>query len=272
MENYRIIFIGTPEFGAIILKKLIKDYKPILVITNPDKPKGRKNVITQSPVKQLAIKNNIPVQHDFENLECDLIITAAYGKIIPKDIIELPKYGCLNVHPSLLPKYRGASPIQTAILNGEKETGVSIMLMDEKMDHGPILAQIKHRIDDKDYPTLEKELAEKGAELLLDIISKYIEGKIKPKEQDHNKATFCKIIKKEDGLIDFNKSPKDLERQVKAFNPWPGVFTFDKKSGKRIKILEVKVFNNELIIKKVQPEGKKPMDYNDYLKGYDKLF
>jgi len=270
MENYKIVFIGTPRFGAIVLEKLIPIYKPILVITNPDKPRGRNNTVSPSPVKELALKNNIPVQHDFNNIECDLIITAAYGKIIPENILNIPTYKAINIHPSLLPKYRGPSPIQTAILNGEKETGVSIMVMDKEMDHGPILAQTKHKI--AGYPTLEKELAEKGAELLIDIIPKYIKGEIKPKEQDHTKATFSKIIKKEDGKIDWNKSSQEIEQQVKAFNPWPGTFTFDKKSGKRIKILEVKVSNNELIIEKVQPEGKKPMDYNDYLKGNDKLF
>jgi len=270
MENYKIVFIGTPKFGAVILEKLIKHYKPVLVITNPDKPKGRNNIITPSPVKELALKHNIPVQHNFNDINCDLIITAAYGKIIPEKIIDTPKYGSINVHPSLLPKYRGVSPIQTAILNGEKQTGVTIMLMDKEIDHGPILAQLKHKI--ADYPTLEKELAKKGADLLIEVIPKYIKGKIKPQEQDHTKATFTKIIKKGDGKIDWNKSPQEIERQVKAFNPWPGTFTFDKKSGKRVKILEVEISNNELLIKKVQPEGKKPMDYNDYLKGNDKLF
>ncbi len=270
MENYKIVFIGTPEFGAIILKELIKEHEPVLVITNPDKPKGRNNIITPSLVKELAQKLNIPVQHDFKNIEADLIITAAFGKIIPKHIIDLPKYGCLNVHPSLLPKYRGASPIQTAILNGEEETGVSIMLMDEKMDHGPVLSQIKHKIDNKDYNTLSKELAEKGAQLLIETIPKYLKGEIKPKEQNHDKATFTKIIKKEDGKIDWSRTPQEIERQIRAFNPWPGTFTFLK--DKRIKILEAEVINNELVIKKVQPEGKRPMSYEDYLKAHDKLF
>lgn len=270
MENYKIAFIGTPDFGAIILKELIKHYRPVLVITNPDKPKGRKNIIAPSPVKELALKHNIPVQHDFKNIEADLIITAAFGKIIPKEIIELPKYGCLNVHPSLLPKYRGASPIQTAILNGEKETGITIMLMDEKMDHGPVLAQIKHKIDNKDYPTLSKELAEKGAELLIQTIPKWLKGEIKPKKQEHKKATFTKIIKREDGRIDWNKTPQEIERQIRAFNPWPGTFTFS--NDRRIKILEAEIVNNELSIKKVQPEGKRPMSYEDFKKGYGQLF
>lgn len=276
MENPRIIFIGTPEFGAIILEKLVlANYKPVLVITNPDEPVGRKQVLTPPPVKLIAQKYGIPVIQKLEIKENpDLIIVAAYGKIIPKEILNTAKYGAINVHPSLLPKYRGASPIQTAILNGDKKTGVTIMLMDEKMDHGPILMNKEFGIMNNDsYKTLSEKLANMGAVLLIETIPRYLDREITPKEQEHSKATFTKIIKKDDGLIDWSKKPEDIERQIRAFNPWPGSFTFVEKNGKklRVKILEAEVLDNKLVIKKVQPEGKKEMPYEEYLLGYPKI-
>jgi methionyl-tRNA formyltransferase len=261
-----------------------------LVISAPDKPVGRKQIITPPSVKLMAQKYNIAVEQpvkikdlklEIGNLQPDIVVVAAYGQIIPKEILDIPKFGCLNVHPSLLPKYRGASPIQSAILSGDEKTGITIMLMDEKMDHGPIIAQQELEFSaqggltsDWQFPKLHDELAKLGAKLLIDTIPKYISGKIKPKEQDHSKATFTKILKKEDGLISWSKKPEEIERQIRAFNPWPGTFTFIKKDDKliRVKILEVEISsNNELIIKKVQPEGKKEMPYEDFLKGYPKL-
>lgn len=237
----RIIFLGTGEFGTIILQGLVKNnYKPILV-------------------------------HDFkeiEKLKPDLVIVASYGKIIPKEILEIPKYGCLGVHPSLLPKYRGPSPIQTTILNGDKETGVTIFLMDEEMDQGKIISNSKFLISKKfTYPKLSQKLAELGAKLLVETIPKWVKGEIKTKPQDESKAFYTKILKREDGKIDWSKPAQEIERQIRAFYPWPGSFTFWK--NKRIKILEAEVSkNNKLIIKKLQPEGKKAMTLEEFKRGH----
>jgi len=287
----KIIFMGTPEFGAIILEGLIKNnYKPALVITAPDKPVGRKQILTPPLVKIIAQKYKIPVEQPKKvlnyklqatRMKPDLIIIAAYGEIIPKEILEIPKHGCLNVHPSLLPKYRGPSPIQAVILNGDKETGTTIILIDEKMDHGPIIANRQLPISDPKITTdeLSKELAALSIDLLVEIIPKWINGEIKARPQDKSKATYTKIIKKEDGKINWKKSAIEIERQIRAFYPWPGTFTFWK--GKRIKILKaeasktapennlaIKCGKDYLIIKKLQPEGKKPIEINDFLRGH----
>jgi methionyl-tRNA formyltransferase len=291
----KIIFLGTPEFGAVILKKLAESpYKPFLVVTAPDKPLGRKKILTPPPVKIIARQYNIPVEQPdkIKNLKSkiekgkpDLIITAAYGQIIPKEILKIPKYGCLNVHPSLLPKHRGPSPIQTAILNGDKKTGATIILMDEKIDHGKIISNFQFPISNKKitYKELNKKLAYLGAELLIETIPKWINRKIQAVKQDESKATYTKIIKKEDGKIDWSEPAEIIERKIRAFDPWPATFTFFKKSDKilRVKILEAeaaekkidgklcfKCGKNYLIIKKLQPAGKKPMTAEEFLKGY----
>ena len=258
IKEIKIIFLGRGLFGEIILKGLISaGYRPILA----------------DDFKKIKI------------LEPDLVVIASYGRIIPREILKIPKYGCLNVHGSLLPKYRGPSPIQTAILNGDKETGVTIILMDEKIDHGDIVANSKFnpaKCGTKfTYEQLLKELASLGAKLLVETIPKWIAGEIKPKPQDEKKATYTKIIKKEDGKIDWSKPADEIERQIRAFNPWPGTFTFWKKNNKviRVKILEAEVSqptadqpkagkDNKLIIKKLQPEGKKPMTFEDFKRGH----
>jgi len=278
----KIIFLGTPEFGAIILEGLIKNnYSPVLVITAPDKPVGRKQILTSPPVKKIAEKYNITVTQpekikeaaiEIKNLNPDLIICAAYGQIIPKEILEIPKHGCLNIHPSLLPKYRGASPIQTVILNGDKETGVTIILMDEKMDHGPIIDQTKYKIpDDINHKELDSALAKQGAHLLVKTLPKWINGEIEAKTQDESNATYTKVLKKEDGKIEWKKSAEEIERQIRAFCPWPGTFAFIKHKNKilRVKILEAGISKEKkLIIKKLQPEGKKIMTLEEFKKGY----
>lgn len=311
----KIVFMGTPEFGAIILEGLIRaGYRPVLVVTTPDKPVGRKQIITPLPVKISAQKYNIPISQPeriencklkIENLKPDLGIVAAYGQIIPKEILDIPKFGFLNVHPSLLPKYRGSSPIQSAILNGDKKTGVTIILMDEKMDHGGIIFNFKLLISNKKitYPELQKELAEKGAKLLSETIPKWLKGVIKPKAQDESKITYTKILKKEDGKVDWRKSAEEIERQIRAFDPWPGSYTFWEKSGKavQIKILKARVLEspssvkypvgkalvvpqNELgvqcgkgflsgagdflVIEKLQMEGGKEMNSEEFLRGH----
>ncbi len=225
----KIVFIGTPEFGAIILDRLCQnEYKPVLVITAPDKPVGRKQVITSSPVKITAQKYKIPVaqpeniqnlKSEIKKLKPDLAIVAAYSQIIPKDILDIPKFGFLNVHPSLLPKYRGPSPIQYAILNGDKETGVTIMLMNEKVDSGKIISTSKLSIKDEKITSeqLTEKTADSGAKLLLNTIPKWINSEIKPIPQDEKKATYTKILRKEDGKVDWQKSAKEIERKVRAF-------------------------------------------------------
>ena len=261
MQSLKIIFIGTPEFGATILNGLIDaGYKPVLVITKPE-----------SPVKIIAEKYNIPVGHSMSNikdLKPDLIVVAAYGQILPKEILEIPKYGCLNVHPSLLPKYRGATPVQSAILNGDKETGVSIIKMVERVDAGGIVSSIKCLVSrDETYKTLSDKLADLGTKSLSEVIPDWVEGKIKALPQDETKATYTKMIKKEDGLIDWKSSIDYIEKQVRALNPWPSTYTL--YNGKILKILKVEITNNKLIIKEVQPEGKKPMNFEDFLRGHN---
>jgi len=233
----KIIFIGTPDFAVPILEKLIKsDYKPVLVITAPDKSVGRKQIVTPPPAKLVAEKFNIPIFQPQEiknqiskikNLKPDLIVVAAYGQILPKKILGIPKYGCLNIHPSLLPKYRGPSPIQYAILNGDEETGVTIILMNEKVDAGPIISTYNLQLTTYNYTyeELEKKLAELGAKLLIETIPKWTKGEIQPQPQDESEATYTKILKKEDGRIDWKKSAEEIERQIKAFNPEPGTYT-----------------------------------------------
>jgi methionyl-tRNA formyltransferase len=330
MNKIKTILIGTPEFAERIFRKiypelLSKDkFEIIAVITAQDKLVGRKQVLTPSPVKKWALENNLPVlQPDkirkpewiekIKKLNPELIILIAYGQIIPQEILDIPsprqgrgKYGALNIHPSLLPCWRGASPIQATILNGDTETGVSLMIMDAEMDHGPILASIKIQIpNSQTYKKLSEQLADLGANLLIKTLPDYIERKITPQSQDHEKATFCKLIKKEDGKIDWNKSAEEIERQIRAFQEWPRSYT--NFNGKILKILEAdfenkpripqqveardkntdhkigEVFLDEnknlcvqtgnaiLIIKQLQLEGKKPMSARDFLNGHPEI-
>ena len=307
MENseIKIVFIGTPEFGAIVLEGLINGgYKPILIVTAPDKPVGRKQIITPPPAKISAQKYNIPIIQP-EKLSIiidqllsskpDLIIVAGYREILPKEILEIPKYGCLNVHPSLLPKYRGPSPIQYAILNGDEETGVTIIKMVEKVDIGGIIGSIKYEVGSRKITSkeLEKELAELGAKLLMETIPKWVKGKIKPQPQDESRAIYTKVLKREDGKIDWKKSAEEIERQIRAFDPWPGSFTFF--NSKNLKILKAGVLRQTeagpfglpgktflapngkiavqagkdyLIIEELQPEGKRKMTAEEFLRGH----
>jgi len=259
-SKIKILFLGTPNFAAIVLEKMIEGgYIPTMVITAPDKPVGRKQVLTTSPVKVLAEKNKIPVSQPAKILDSkfyilnskpNLIVLAAYGQIIPKEILEIPKFGCLNVHPSLLPKYRGASPIQATILNGDQETGVTIMLMDEKFDSGPIIQNKKLNLKNKKptYPELTEELANFGAELLIETLPKWINGEIKAIPQDDKKATFTKIINKEDGKIDWQKSAEEIERMTRAFNPWPTTYTEFRIKNieyRKLKIIKASVLKTE---------------------------
>ena len=261
-----IVFFGTPKLSSVVLQKLIDSgYKPSLVITSPDKPVGRKKELTPSPVKILATKYHINILQPnklstitglLRQINPDLLVVAAYGKIIPKEILDIPKYNALNIHPSLLPKYRGPSPIQSAILNGDKKTGATIMLMDEKMDHGPLITNYQSSTIHSDtYETLGNKLFKIGADLLIEILPKYLEGKTKLKKQNHKKATYTKIIKREDGLIDWNKSADYIEHQLRAFTPWPGIYTIWE--DKRLKILELEIQNTPLFLRYYAVSKKK---------------
>lgn len=305
-QPIKIIFWGTPYFSAKILEALIKaDFSPILTITALDKPKGRGLKKQASEAKRMAIKHDLNVCQpqklkeigflkQIKALEPDLFVVASYGKIIPKEALEIPKLGCLNIHPSLLPCYRGASPIQATILNGEQKTGVTIMLMDEEMDHGPIVSNFQFPISKEiTFKELEERLIEESSKLLLETLTKWINGEIKPMPQDHSRATSCKIIKKEDAKMDFNESAVAIERKVRAFNPWPG--TYFEINDKKFKILKADVLVDNaiaeinrkigeffccnkklavqcgqgiLIIEKIQPESKNPIDGYAFWCGY----
>ncbi len=247
MTPLRIIFMGTAELSCASLEKLAgeKSVHLLAVVTQPDKPKGRDLKLQPSPVKVLAEKLSLPVlqpvkarAEDFistlRGLQPDLIVVVAYGQILPSAILELPRHGCVNVHTSLLPKYRGAAPIQRAISEGNAETGVTIMQMDAGLDTGPMLAARRTPIlPTDDSQTLHDRLAQLGAELLVETIPGYVAGKILPQPQPTEGATYAAKIKKEDGQIDWQLSAREIWNRLRAFTPWPGVFTFLGSAGLR---------------------------------------
>jgi methionyl-tRNA formyltransferase len=240
MAALRIIFMGTPELAAASLRALWREpaFQIVAVVTQPDRPKGRDLKLQPSPVKLLALGAGLPVLQpvkareesflaELRTWQPELIAVAAFGQILPASILELPRLGCLNVHTSLLPKYRGASPIQSAILNGETETGVTIMKMDVGLDTGAILTQRGTPIrDDDNAATLHDRLAQLGAELLVQTIPDYAAGKIIPQAQLHELATHVAKIKKEDGRIDWTQPARVIWNRIRAFTPWPGAFTY----------------------------------------------
>lgn len=304
----KIAFMGTPEIAAIVLEKLLNSGLYIqAVFTRPDKPKGRSKKLVKSSVKLLAEVQNLPIKQpenkgelakEMEKLKPDLIVVVAYGMILPKEVLDAPKFGAINVHPSLLPLYRGSAPISAPILNGDKKTGITIMEMNEKMDEGDILVQEEIALDGKETtPELTERLAELSGEMLTDVIPAYISGNIKPKAQDHKKATYTKMIKKEDGQIDFRKeTAEEIERKSRAFLPWPGVYTH--WNGKKLDLYEVEVIrglnplgpkgstllpgkvivrNNRILIgakkdaispRYIKLEGKNKIPATDFLRGY----
>ena len=303
-KKLRLVFMGTPEFAVPSLKALIDSQDNVVaVVTQPDRPKGRGRALTQSPVKELAEKQKIEViqpprakEEGFiqrlKELNPDLIVVIAYGHILPKSILDIPSLGCINVHASLLPKYRGASPINWAIIEGEVETGVTTILMDEGMDTGDILLAEKTEIDkDDNYEKLQKKLSFLGAELLLETIESIKEETLKPVPQRDSDATYASLLKKEDGLINWNSEAERINNIIRGLNPWPGTFT--SWSGKRLKILsgsclnisakdvpgtvvrkdpngiEVATAKGVFLITKLQPENKRAMEVRDFIKGYD---
>jgi methionyl-tRNA formyltransferase len=291
MKKSNIIFLGTPEFAVSALQKLIdENYNICAVITEPDRQSGRGKKIIFSPIKLLAQKYNIPIfqptkiencKLKIENLCPDLAIVVAYGQIIPNKILKIPKMGFINIHPSLLPKYRGPSPIQSTILNGDDETGVTIIKLDEKMDHGKVIISSNlTRLDSQkarleaqsselwNYQNLSNDLSKLGADLLIKVLPDYLLNKITLKDQDHSKATFTKLINKSDGLIDWNESIEAIDRKIRAYNPWPGAYTI--LDGKILKICNTHVENNKLTIEQVKMEGKNQVLWTDFVRGYKK--
>ena len=278
----KIAFFGTPEISVIVLNELKEaGLTPALVVTMPDKPKGRKLVLTPPPAKVWAQENKVdfvqPAKLDESFLDLlrdggfDLFVVASYGKILKQELLDIPKHGTLNVHPSLLPKLRGASPIISAILEDERRIGVTIMLLDAGMDSGPILAQAT--IEPDPWPIKATELGEllvsEGGKMLAEVIPDWIAGKIKPEVQDHSKATFTKKITKEDGLIELDGDAHKNLLKIKAFVEWPGTYFFADRHDKqiRVKIIDAEVIDGELVIQRVVPEGKKEMSYEDFLRG-----
>lgn len=302
-KNIKVVFMGTPLFSVPILEGLIDNYNVIAVVTQPDKPVGRGGKISISPIKEVAINNNIKVlqpikikedYQDIVSLKPDIIITAAYGQIIPKELLDYPKYGCINVHASLLPKLRGGAPIHHAIIDGYTKTGITIMYMDIGMDTGDIISTKEVDILDTDTMTsLHDKLKIIGRDLLLDTLPYIISGNIKRIKQDENEVTIAYNIRKEEEKIDFNKTKKEIYNQIRGLNSYPGAYAFI--DDKRIKIwnsyitdkvydsltngeisniykdgIGIKVSDGEIVITDIQLEGKKRMLASSYLNGIDK--
>jgi len=316
----RIIYMGTPQFAVPALETLIAGSKPglvlqegyeiVTVITRPDKPSGRGKEVVYSPVKQLALSQEIPVwqpgslkrQENIEMLaayQSDLFIVAAFGQILLQAVLDLPRYGTLNIHASLLPKYRGVSPISEAILQGDTETGVTIMLIDAGVDTGPILLQRAIPIAEDDTTgSLTLKLAALGASALLEALPLWVQGKITPQPQDERFASHTHRLHKEDGKIDWNRPADVLARTVRAFTPWPGAYT--NWGNKILKIISAHTIQSDpgsearagtvslrkenglqtlivatgkglLILEKLQLEGKKVMNADEFLRGYSHI-
>jgi len=283
LKEMKIVFFGGGEFGTNTLELLNKDvqYNIEMIYTtkqlslvrgkkedkNPIVKIAKKNKLRYEVIKNLKDKN---LEKSIKSLKPDLGIIVDFGVIIPQNIFEIPKYGVLNIHPSLLPKYRGPSPIQSTILAGDKKTGISIIKIDQGVDSGDILSQTVTKLKGAEtYPILKKHLQKMGATTLLNSIPYYISGEMIPYIQDHEKATFTKIFEKKDGEVDKNTNAIEVDRKVRALNPWPGVFTFVDK--KRIKILSTHISQEgKLVIDRVQPESKKEMTYAEYQNGKGK--
>lgn len=285
-EPLRIAFFGTSTFSTAVLEELVDaNLAPLLVVTQEDKPKGRNLETAPTDAKVWAEEHGIDVitPHTLReddvatfpllNTEWDMFIVASYGKILPKAILDLPKHGVLNVHPSLLPKLRGASPVRTAILADQKDAvGVSIIVLDEEMDHGPILAQA--RIEPEVWPIgaviLEDLLAHEGGKLLVEAIPLYVAGELSPEAQDDSKATYSNKIEKSMGEVELDGNPYENLRRVKALEGWPCAYFFIKKDDKpfRVKIIDAEIGQDDTLeILRVVPEGKSEMSYKDFLRG-----
>lgn len=292
-KRIKIVFFGSDSFSVPILDTLLDNFEVALAVTKKDHQLGDR----AKKLKLLVVdKFNAQNIAEIKKIEADIYVVAAFGLMIPKTLLKSPiGVKTINVHPSLLPFYRGPSPIESAILNGDKKTGISIIVLDEKMDHGPIIAQEEEVIDDyDDFITLSERLEKRGADLLIKIIPDFIAGKIKPKKQNDTQASYCKLIKKENGKLDFTQNADRILRHIRAFVHWPGSFANWRERNKSIKIIEARhqsqlpeppfsagmVFKTStgkpavvcgkqaIVIETIQIEGKKPTDSISFLNGY----
>lgn len=298
-----IVFMGTPAFAVPSLRMLLSEgYNVVAVVTQPDRPQGRKKVLTPTPVKEVALEHGIPVLQpqrmrspeavaELAAYKPDLIVTAAYGQILPKSVLDLPANGCVNVHGSLLPKYRGGAPIQRCIINGETETGITLMYMAEGLDTGDMIARVKVAIDEEDTSgTLFEKLSLAGAELLKEQMPRLANGRVEAEKQDESLATYAPNLKREDEKIDWSASTRDIYNQIRGLVPFSGGFALwngevfkvwaSRKADKASKDaapgtvlqlaeqgIEVKTGDGSLWLTRVQPSGKKQMDAAEFARG-----
>ena len=300
MSGWRIIFMGTPEFACPILKALIDQGEQVVaVVTQPDRPKGRGQKLVSPPVKELALQHGIPVHQPLKvrvpefvevvrNLKPDLIVVVAFGQILPKALLDIPPFGCVNVHASLLPRYRGAAPINWCIINGETETGITTMLMDPGLDTGPMLLKRSTPIDDnEDIASLHDRMSVMGTELLVETLDALKAGSIKAQQQDDSLTCYAPMLKKEDGLINWHRDARSIHNQVRGMVVWPGAYTL--LHGHPLKVLrarigegvglpgsvlraargvfEVACLSGSLYFDEVQLAGKKRLDVASFLAG-----
>ncbi|MEO3947535.1 methionyl-tRNA formyltransferase [Gorillibacterium sp. CAU 1737] len=304
MNRVKILFMGTPDFAIPSLRVLLEEgHEVVGVVTQPDRPKGRKRVLTPTPVKEVALEYGLPVLQperlrrpegvaEVAKLEPDLIVTAAYGQILPKAVLDLPRLGCINVHGSLLPRYRGGAPIQYAVMNGDAETGVTLMYMAEGLDTGDMISKVVIPIHDEDTAgTIFDKLSVEGAELLRRTLPDLIAGRVTAVPQDEDAATYSPTIKREDELLDWSRSARELFNQIRGLNPWPVAYTH--LNGEVLKVwaaapptgqasleqapgtvltvkgngIEVATGSGTLWLTQVQPSGKKAMDAAAFGRG-----
>lgn len=302
MKNIKVIFMGTPEFCVPILEYLIKDYNVIAVVTQPDKEVGRKRKVEFSPIKKKAIEHNIKVLQPLKirleyeeilNLKPDIIITCAYGQIVPEVILNAPKYGCINVHASLLPKLRGGAPIHKAIINDYTKTGITIMYMDKGMDTGDMISKKEVDIEESDTAEiLHNKLQSISVPLLKETLISIINGTNKREKQDDNEATYAYNVSREEEHVIFNKTSKEIYNQIRGLNSWPGAYAildnnniklwsskicenkYDKKPGTIVNIdkngMEVVTKDKSILIIELQMPGKKKVNIKDFINGIKK--
>ena len=296
----RIAFMGTPDFVIPTIEAIKNSaHELVAIYTQPPREKGRKKLLQPTPVHEYAeeegIESRCPINfkniddvQSFEDLNLDVAIVAAYGLLLPQEILDAPKHGCINIHPSLLPRWRGPSPIQYAIWKGDQETGVSVMSLEKKMDAGPLLAQVKMDIAGRDFETLNHDLWKKGTQTLMQVLDDLAQtGALKPTTQNHDEATYCRLLTKDSGKINWTQMAGEIECQIRGLNPWPGTWCLDK-DGKRLKILKASVSHEKsdidageilmegkiscggesvLQLEVIQPENKKPMDVKAAMNG-----
>lgn len=301
MKDVRVVYMGTPEFSIKPLQALLDKVNVVLVVTKPDAVVGRKKILTPSVVKKMAVEENIPVltptslKKEYQAIldyKPDLIITCAYGKILPPELINYPKYGCINIHASILPKYRGAAPIQWALINGDDQTGVTLMYMDEEMDTGDIIAQSYYQIDSSDnVETLHNKLSKLGTELLIANLKDIVNKNVSRTKQNNDEATYAPMIDRSMEKIDYENNCKDIYNKIRAFTPWPLATTMIK--DEEVKIIKAHYTNcqsevNKIYVDKnslgigcldgiiyfdlIKPVGKKEMTIKDYLNGKKGVF